>query len=97
MLPPITLSTPLPPADLQFESMTFSSGLSVLEDMQLRMLSEKSDIAPDKLLGQQVDVKIVQRDGSTRHFNGFVSRFGQGRHQGRYFGYRPRSALGSGS
>jgi type VI secretion system secreted protein VgrG len=83
----ITLTTPLPPADLRFDTMTYSSGLSQLEEIQLQMLSERPDLQPEDLLGHLVDVKIELRDGEKRHVGGYVSRFGMGRHQGRYYGY----------
>jgi type VI secretion system secreted protein VgrG len=84
---PFSLTTPLPEADLRFDSMQHSAGVSMLEETQLFLLSEKSDLAPEKLLGQPVDVTITLRDGELRHICGFVTRFGLGRHQGRYFGY----------
>jgi len=86
---PFSLTTPLPAADLRFESMSHSSGLSVLEEMQLNLLSEKPDINPDKLLGHTVDLTVLLRDaGAKRHFCGFVTRFSIGRHQGKFFGYQ---------
>jgi len=86
---PFSLTTPLPAADLRFESMSHSSGLSVLEEMQLNLLSEKPDINPDKLLGHTVDLTMLLRDaGAKRHFCGFVTRFSIGRHQGKFFGYQ---------
>ena len=84
---PFSLTTPLPEADLRFDSMQHSAGVSMLEETQLFLLSEKSDIAPEKLLGQAVDVVLALRDGEKRHICGYVTRFGLGRHQGRYFGY----------
>ena len=83
----ITLTTPLPPADLRFDSMTYSSGLSQLEEMQVQMLSERPDLHPEDLLGHLVDVSIELRDGAKRHVGGYISRFGMGKHQGRYYGY----------
>ena len=88
MANPITVTTPLPAADLFFESMSLSSGLSALGEMQLSLLSEKSDIAASDLLGKQITVTVQTRDGGTRHFNGYVTRFGLGAHQGRYHAYR---------
>jgi type VI secretion system secreted protein VgrG len=85
---PITLTSPLPAADLRFDSMSYTSGLSMLDELQLNLLSDKSEIDPDQLLGQPVDVQIALRDGQVRHICGYVSRFGMGRHQGRYYGYR---------
>jgi type VI secretion system secreted protein VgrG len=84
---PFSLTTPLPEADLRFDSMQHSASVSMLEETQLFLLSEKSDIAPEKLLGQTVDMQIELRDGEKRHICGHVTRFGLGRHQGRYFGY----------
>jgi type VI secretion system secreted protein VgrG len=84
---PITLTTPLPEADLRFDSMQHSAGVSMLEETQLFLLSEKPELAPEKLLGQTVDLQIKLRDGELRHICGYVTRFGIGRHQGRYFGY----------
>jgi hypothetical protein len=43
---PFTLTTPLPEADLRFDSMQHSAGVSMLEETQLFLLSEKSEIAP---------------------------------------------------
>ncbi|ARN20670.1 type VI secretion system Vgr family protein [Piscinibacter gummiphilus] len=88
MANPITITTPLPGADLFFESMSVSAGLSALGEMQLSLLSEKSDIKPQDLLGQLVTVNVEMRDGAKRHFNGYVTRFGLGAHRGRYHGYR---------
>jgi len=85
---PFTLTTALPPADLRFESMTHSSALSTLEETQLHLLSEKSDLSPDKMLGQTVDLAVQLRDGKKRHFCGYVTRFGIGTNQGRWYGYQ---------
>jgi type VI secretion system secreted protein VgrG len=84
---PFTLTSPLPDGDLRFESMQHSAGVSVLEETQLFLLSDRSDIEPEKLLGQTVNVRLALRDGEARHLCGHVTRFGLGRHQGRYFGY----------
>jgi type VI secretion system secreted protein VgrG len=84
----ITLTTPLPPADLRFEALTHSAGLSTLEETRLQLLSEKADLVPEQLLGHPVDVAIELRDGAKRHFHGYVARFAFGRHQGRYYGYQ---------
>ena len=54
--PPLVFHCPLPAEDLLFQSMSVSAGLGQLGEMQLHLLSEKEDIAPDKLLGQLVRV-----------------------------------------
>ncbi|MDY0743284.1 type VI secretion system tip protein TssI/VgrG [Paucibacter sp. R3-3] len=90
MPPSIQLSSPLPASDLLFESMSLSQGLSVLDDMQLQLLSEKPDLMPEDLLGKPLTVTVALRDGGKRHFNGLVTRFAAGRAQDRYFGYQAR-------
>jgi type VI secretion system secreted protein VgrG len=85
---PITLTSPLPAADLRFESMTASAGLSVLGEMTLGLISEKPDLKPEDLLGKPVTVTVALRQDSKRHFHGYVTRFGLGAHRGRYHGYQ---------
>ena len=62
--------------------------MSSLGETQLNLLSPKSDLKPEDLLGKAVTVTVQLRDDAKRHFNGFVTRFGAGRHQGRYFAYQ---------
>ncbi|MBV9889426.1 MAG: hypothetical protein JO090_00885, partial [Rhizobacter sp.] len=73
--PPIQLASPLPPADLLFESMTAIGGLSHLGEIRLNLVSPKSDIKPEDLLGKPVTITVQLREDSKRHFNGFVTRF----------------------
>jgi|KBSMisStandDraft_5_1062788.scaffolds.fasta_scaffold01215_2 type VI secretion system secreted protein VgrG len=86
--PPIQLASPLPPADLLFESMTATGGLSQLGEIRLNLVSPKSDIKPEALLGKPVTITVQLREDSKRHFNGFVTRFATGAHKGRWFGYQ---------
>ena len=88
MPPPITLTSPLPPADLFFQSLSVSQGMSALEEMELELLSERSDLAAEDLLGKPIGVAIDLRDGTKRHVNGIVMRLGVGKPQGRHYGYR---------
>ncbi len=85
---PFSLTTPLPPNALRFEAMTHVSALCTLDDTRLQLLGEKHNVQPDKLLGQLVELSVVLKDGGKRHLNGYVTRFGIGRHQGRWFGYQ---------
>lgn len=84
---PYTLTTPLPAGALRFHELSHSAGLSQLEETRLHLLSDKPDLAPDELLGQPMGLAVEMRDGVQRHIGGHVTRFGLGRHQGRYFGY----------
>ncbi len=88
MPPPITLTSPLPAADLLFESMTATAGLSMLGEMRLNMVSAKPDLKAEDLLGKPVTVTVQLREGAKRYINGFVTRFGIGVHRGKYFGYQ---------
>jgi type VI secretion system secreted protein VgrG len=85
---PVTLTSPIPADSLLFESMTASAGLSELGQTQLTLLSPKSDLKPDDLLGKPVTVKVQMRGEATRYFHGYVTRFGMGTHRGRYFTYQ---------
>ena len=87
MLQPITLTTPLPAADLRIESFDLAAGLSMLDAMKLGLLSDKPNLKPEDLLGKIVTVNVAVRDGATRHFCGHVTRFGIGQHRGRFYGY----------
>jgi type VI secretion system secreted protein VgrG len=85
---PVVLQTPLPPADVRFGAMRCSEGVSTLGDMEVSLLSARADLKPADLLGKPMTVTAALREGGQRHFHGFVTRFGLGARQGRYFGYR---------
>ena len=85
---PITLTSPLPAADLRFESMTASAGLSQLGELRLSLLSPRADLKPDDLLGRTITVTVEVRDQGKRHFNGYVTRFALGAHRHDFFGYQ---------
>lgn len=84
----ITLTSPLPPEDLLFESMRCSEGLSMLGEMQLALVSAKPDLKPQDLLGKTLGVTVQLRDDAKRHFHGHVTRFSIGARSGRYYGYQ---------
>jgi hypothetical protein len=46
MLPPIVVTTPLPPADLVFGAMRCAEGLSVLGEMDVSLLSRSPISSP---------------------------------------------------
>jgi type VI secretion system secreted protein VgrG len=85
---PITFTSALPAADLRFESMSASSGLSALGEMRLNLISEKPDLKPEDLLGKPACVAMTQRDESKRYFHGYVTRFGISTHRGHHYGYQ---------
>lgn len=85
---PITLTSPLPPEDLLFESMRCSEGLSMLGEMQLALVSAKPDLQPQDLLGKTMCVTVQLQGDAKRHFHGHVTRFSIGARSGRYYGYQ---------
>lgn len=80
--------TPLGADVLLFHRMRAHEELSRLSEFELELLSEKQDIAPDSILGKNVTVKLALENDAVRHFNGYVTRFGQVGMQGRYQAYR---------
>jgi len=85
---PCLLKTPLAPDLLRVQSCVLREGMSELGEMQLVLLSEKKDIAPDDLLGKPVTLTLAFRDDAKRHLNGYVARFSQGGFEGKYFVYQ---------
>jgi type VI secretion system secreted protein VgrG len=81
------ITTPLGADVLLFHGMHAREELSRLFEFQLNLLSMKNDIAADDILGKNVTVKLALPDDSTRHFNGYVTRFSAGGKSGRYSRY----------
>jgi len=50
-------------------------GLSSLSRFQLTLKSKRHDIAADKMLGQNVTVRVEQGDSKPRYFNGYITRW----------------------
>ena len=81
------ITTPLDDDVLLFHSMHAREELSRVGECSLDLLSLKSDIDIDAILGKNVTVKVVLQDDSVRYFNGFVTRFSAGGKYGRYRRY----------
>jgi type VI secretion system secreted protein VgrG len=88
MASPVTFTSPLPAAELRFESMTATQSISALDSFELTLASDKPDIAAEKLLGQPAGVTVMLRDQGKRHFNGLITRFGFGGARERHFHYQ---------
>jgi type VI secretion system secreted protein VgrG len=73
-----TIETPLGANALIVQRFAASEGISRLFQFELDLVSTRGTIDPKKLVGQSVTVTIALESGGTRHFNGIVSRFGQG-------------------
>ncbi len=80
------ITTPLGD-DLLFHTMHGREELSRVAEYRLDLLSLKSDIGLDAILGKNVTITVMQQDDTPRFFNGFVTRFSQGGTYGRYRRY----------
>jgi type VI secretion system secreted protein VgrG len=75
----IGISTPLGKDVLLLHSFTGSDSMSRPFRFDLDLLSENDSIGFADIVGQRVTTRVILADGSERHWNGFVSRFSQGR------------------
>jgi type VI secretion system secreted protein VgrG len=80
------IATPLGD-DLLFHRMQAREEMGRPFEYQLDLLSLKTDIALEDILGKNVTVKLALPDDSTRYFNGYVTRFALGGSHGRYTRY----------
>jgi type VI secretion system secreted protein VgrG len=79
--------TPLEGNALLFHGLHAREELGRVSEYQLDLLSKRTDINLDEILGQNVTVKLLLADESTRYFNGVVTRFSQGGTLGGYHRY----------
>jgi type VI secretion system secreted protein VgrG len=85
---PIQITTPLGEDVLLFYRMNGIERLSEPFEYQLELLSTKDSIAAEQILGEAITVHVDLADGSKRHFNGHVARFGQFGTKGSFACYR---------
>ena len=77
---PLKITTPLGADILLLRKFEGQEEISRLFDFHVDLLADvESDVQFDKIMGQSVTVEMRLLDGSTRHFNGIVRRFSQGR------------------
>ncbi len=81
------ITTPLGDDTLLFHGMHAREEMGRLFEYQLDLLSKHDDVDMDKILGKNVTVTLALPDDSTRYFNGYVTRFGQGGTVGPYTRY----------
>src|SRR5213078_1429222 len=81
----MSITTPLGKDFLLINKLSASEALSELFRVDIELLHEETDptTAPTivdvkKMLGQGVAIRILQRDGTTRVFNGMINQFTQG-------------------
>src|ERR1700724_4653930 len=81
------ITTPLGDDVLLFHGMHAREEMGRLNEYQLDLLSPKTDVDMDEILGKNVTVKLALPDDTTRYFNGYVTRFAQSGTYGRYHRY----------
>jgi type VI secretion system secreted protein VgrG len=82
------LKTPLGKDVLLLKSMNGREAMSQPFQWELDLLSEKTDVDPDDLLGKKVSIGMTLPNGKKRFFHGFVSEFSLGGWTQNYNAYR---------
>jgi len=83
----LRIDTPLGDDAVLLRSISGQESVSQLFRFQLELLSENDQISFDSIVGKNVTIHVEAVD-SERTFNGFISRFSQGAHDGRFTYYR---------
>jgi type VI secretion system secreted protein VgrG len=82
----LQFDSPLGQDVLLLQELTGQEGISRLFNFSLDLLASNNDsIKFQDIVGQKVNITIQRPDGSTRYFNGYVSRFTQGDTDDRMF------------
>ena len=84
----IAISTPLGEDVLLFHRMTVKEELGRLFRYELDLLSKDPNIKFEKILGQNVTIRLTLPANRKRYFNGYVSQFSQVGTHGIYHAYR---------
>ena len=82
------IKTPLADGTLLFYSMAASEALGRLFEYEITLLSLKSDIKAEELLGKNVTVRLELAEGGERFFDACVTRFALAGSIGRYARYQ---------
>jgi len=84
----IRITTPLGADQLLFLKLTGRETLGRLFEYEAELLSEHDELDLESLLGQRVGIELDLADGGVRHFDAFVTGFGQLDRLGELFRYR---------
>src|SRR5215471_14459808 len=84
----IAISTPLGKDVLLLRGFTGTEAISQLFHFDLDLLSESDSINFKDVVGKNVSLRIFDKDGAERTWNGFISRFSQGTQDRRFTTYR---------
>ena len=86
---PVEIITPLGDDVLLFHRMTATEELGRMFEFELDLLSKEPDVKFEKILGQNVTIRLTLPGDKKRYFNGLVSRFSQ---EGTFEDYHAYSA-----
>src|SRR5687767_7805368 len=75
-------------SELLLESFSCSEGFSMLTEISASLLSARSDLDADRILGQPVTFELALRGDGRRHLHGFVTRFALTGASGRFHRYQ---------
>jgi type VI secretion system secreted protein VgrG len=73
----IAVATPLGEDVLLLQSFSYSESLGSLFSLELKLISQKTDILFSDIVGQNVTLRLNLPGDKIRYFNGYVSRFSQ--------------------
>lgn len=85
---PVAVTTPLGEDVLLFQRMTATEELGRMFRFDLDLLSRDPNIKFEKILGQNITIRLELSGNRKRYFNGYVSRFSQVGTSGIYHAYR---------
>jgi type VI secretion system secreted protein VgrG len=84
----IAINTPLGADVLGLRSFSLQEELSHLFQIEAELSSDNGEVDLDKVIGQNVTLRLELAQKETRYFNGFVSRMVQVANRDAYFHYR---------
>ncbi len=84
----IAISTPLGADVLLLRGFNGTEGISQLFEFDLDLLSENDSLKFNDLVGKSVTLRIYDKTGTERYWNGFIGRFSQGSQDRRLTAYR---------
>ena len=90
----LKITTPLGKDFLLINKLTANESLSKLFSFEVELLHDEETpgyiptiVDPQRILGQNISIDLIQRDDTTRQFNGIVSQFSQGTRHVRFSFY----------
>src|SRR4051812_21870221 len=83
----IAVSTPLDDDVLLLRAFSGTEAMSRLFHFDLDLLSKNDAISMRDLVGKKADIRLFDKQGTERHWNGYISRFSQGAQDKRFTYY----------